>query len=559
MIKVLHVEDDPIDHSLFAYNLNVVAENIVLQSVESATEAISTLEKEEFDCIISDYQMPEMNGIELLIHIRNQRKGLPFIFLTGQGNEKTAAQAFRSGANDYYSKELGFAQYERIAASIRRNVESYKKDRKLTEAQEKLNKTRKRFENLFNQAPVSIMMIDKSGRLLDINENAMEMLSISKSEALEKINIFKSDSVKNAGLIPYFEKSLNGEKVNIPMQEFTFKNFSKQKYISTLNIMMFPLSDEKMDSGIVVIAKDITDLVKTQKEKMHSEARLKNLFDNAGEAIFISGEDGKIKQTNNQARKYTGYTEEELLEKSVMDIDAVHTSPEMFKEFASALNPGIPQTIESVHRRKDGSTYIAQITVNKVETPNGVEMLGLVRDITRDSRREEILTAHFDLFKKSSQMDVKTLLQEFLDYAEKFTESSIAFYHFVEEDQENLHLQTWSTNTLNNMCTAEGAGSHYPISAAGVWVDCVKTKEPVIHNDYESLTNKRGLPEGHAPIIRELVVPVIRGDKIVAILGVGNKKTEYDQFDVETVQQFADSVWEIVNRKRMEEKLKELL
>jgi len=150
---------------------------------------------------------------------------------------------------------------------------------------------------------------------------------------------------------------------------------------------------------------------------------------------------------------------------------------------------------------------------------------------------------------------VTELLQQFLDEAELLTESRIGFYHYVENDQESLSLQTWSTNTLQNMCTAEGEGLHYPISGAGVWVDAFHRRQPVVFNDYESLSHKKGLPDGHATINRILVVPVVRGNMVVAILGVGNKATDYNQVDISTVQQFADQAWETVVRRKAEERI----
>lgn len=88
-------------------------------------------------------------------------------------------------------------------------------------------------------------------------------------------------------------------------------------------------------------------------------------------------------------------------------------------------------------------------------------------------------------------------------------------------------------------------------------MDCVHQRCPVIHNDYASLAHRKGMPEGHAPVIRELVIPIMRGDRTVAILGIGNKPTDYDEQDVELVSYLADVAWEIAERKRAEEQLRE--
>jgi PAS domain-containing protein len=105
------------------------------------------------------------------------------------------------------------------------------------------------------------------------------------------------------------------------------------------------------------------------------------------------------------------------------------------------------------------------------------------------------------------------------------------------------------------MCTATGSGLHYSIDEAGVWVDCMRERRPVIHNDYPSLPHRKGLPEGHAPVIRELVVPVMRADSIVAVIGIRNKPSDYLAHDIETIASLADLAWDIVEVKRREEKL----
>jgi signal transduction histidine kinase/CheY-like chemotaxis protein len=107
------------------------------------------------------------------------------------------------------------------------------------------------------------------------------------------------------------------------------------------------------------------------------------------------------------------------------------------------------------------------------------------------------------------------------------------------------------------MCTAEGKGQHYDISKAGVWADCLRERRPVIHNDYASLPHRKGLPPGHAPILRQLAVPVLRGEKVTAILGVGNKATDYTDKDINIVSILADLIWDITERKRFEKELED--
>jgi signal transduction histidine kinase len=148
------------------------------------------------------------------------------------------------------------------------------------------------------------------------------------------------------------------------------------------------------------------------------------------------------------------------------------------------------------------------------------------------------------------------LLTQSLDEVAAFVDSPIGFYHFVEPDQKTLSLQQWSTRTRKEFCRAAGKGTHYNIDQAGVWVDCLRQKKAVIHNDYSSLPHKKGLPEGHAEVVRELVVPVIRKDKAVAILGVGNKPVDYTQRDEEIVSYLADVTWEIVQQKRADDALR---
>jgi PAS domain S-box-containing protein len=142
---------------------------------------------------------------------------------------------------------------------------------------------------------------------------------------------------------------------------------------------------------------------------------------------------------------------------------------------------------------------------------------------------------------------IEPILVETLDQVERLTDSRIGFYHFYDERSETITLQAWSTATKREFCRAEGFGSHYPIARAGVWVDGIRERRAVIHNDYASLPHRKGLPPGHAEVTRELVVPVFREGRIVAILGVGNKARDYGEEDVTIVSLMADLAWDVAN------------
>lgn len=181
----------------------------------------------------------------------------------------------------------------------------------------------------------------------------------------------------------------------------------------------------------------------------------------------------------------------------------------------------------------------------------------LLKHIAERERADSIMQVRLRLMQFAIAHTVDELLQVTLDEIEVLTGSTVSFYHSVKADQNTIMLQAWSTNTLKNMCNAEGKDSHYHVEEAGVWADCVRLRKPVIHNNYVSLAHRKGLPEGHAPIVRELVIPIMRDNQIVATLGVGNKPQDYTENDVELVSTFADFALDIIERKRAENSLRE--
>ncbi|MEI7723573.1 MAG: GAF domain-containing protein [Bacteroidota bacterium] len=179
----------------------------------------------------------------------------------------------------------------------------------------------------------------------------------------------------------------------------------------------------------------------------------------------------------------------------------------------------------------------------------------VARDIGAHQKKEQLMAENLALADFSLNHSTSELLTRTIDKVESLTGSQIGFFHFLDEDEMTVSMQAWSTNTLNFLCTTEGIEKHYSVLQAGVWVDCIHERRPVIHNDFASLPHRKGVPEGHATIIRELTIPVIRGEKVVAVMGVGNKLTDYDENDIEIVSQLTNMAWEYIVSKRFEEAL----
>ncbi|MCF8143069.1 MAG: PAS domain S-box protein [Deltaproteobacteria bacterium] len=220
------------------------------------------------------------------------------------------------------------------------------------------------------------------------------------------------------------------------------------------------------------------------------------------------------------------------------------------------LADGLEHSVEMREERLGGDFLISTSPLFESDG----RLIGCVhvaRDITKRKRINSIMQARLCLLEFANSHSMDEFLTATLDEMEALTGSSIGFYHFLDADQKTLSLQSWSTNTLENMCTATGRGSHYDVAQAGVWVDCVHERRAVIHNDYASLPHRKGMPEGHAPVTREVVVPIFRGNLIKAIVGVGNKPTNYDEGDVDILSQLGDLSWDIVERMQTEEALKE--
>jgi CheY-like chemotaxis protein len=118
LIKVLHIDDCENDIELTKAALTSLSSEIEIDWASSAQEGLSMLRRQAYDCVISDLRMPEMDGLELLRVVRSQLDRIPFIMLTGEGDEKIATEAIRTGADEYYDKEGALEHFRNLLRSI---------------------------------------------------------------------------------------------------------------------------------------------------------------------------------------------------------------------------------------------------------------------------------------------------------------------------------------------------------------------------------------------------------------------------------------------------------
>ena len=162
-IRVLCVDDDERITSLVADHFEQTQPDIAVVAEADPADALDRLDADErVDCVVSDYRMPKMDGLEFLDAVRERRPDVPFVLFTGEGSEGVAAEAIRAGATDYISKSTGTDQYELLANRIRNAVDGRRRQRS--------------YEVLFEAVDDPVFVVDDEvGTVIDANPAARSL------------------------------------------------------------------------------------------------------------------------------------------------------------------------------------------------------------------------------------------------------------------------------------------------------------------------------------------------------------------------------------------------
>jgi len=137
-INVLHVDDDPSITSLISDYLSHEY-GLTVDEINNPEEVLEALDGSEYDVVVSDYDMPEMDGLELFEDIESEYPEIPFILFTGNGSEEIASQAISAGVTDYVQKKSGTLTYDILIDNIEEAVELRYQQKELERQNQRLS------------------------------------------------------------------------------------------------------------------------------------------------------------------------------------------------------------------------------------------------------------------------------------------------------------------------------------------------------------------------------------------------------------------------------------
>ena len=186
-ITVIHVDDEPSFTDLTKTFLERGDEQFTVRTARNANEGLERLNNNPPDCIISDYDMGQMDGLAFLKTVRTEYPDLPFILFTGKGSEEVASDAIAAGVTDYLQKQSSTDQYEILANRVRNAVERARAQR-----------DRRRHLNAIESAQEGISILNNEGEFVYTNQAYAELYGYDPEELVDEHCelIYRDDDVR---------------------------------------------------------------------------------------------------------------------------------------------------------------------------------------------------------------------------------------------------------------------------------------------------------------------------------------------------------------------------
>ncbi|MCU4924900.1 PAS domain-containing protein [Halobacteria archaeon AArc-dxtr1] len=423
-ITVLHVDDEAEFAELAATFLEREADQLTVDTAMSATEGLEQLSEGDFDCVVSDHDMPGQSGIEFLKAVRNTHPELPFILFTGKGSEEVASDAISAGVTDYLQKKGGTSQYAVLANRIKNAVERYRSQRAVQAVEQKLTQLAERTDH------VLFMFSADWSELIFVNSAYEDIWGQSVADLREDPKRFLTQIVPadRETVARSMEEISNGESDTV---EYRVERADGDR--RWVRAEAKPIFGE---GGTVVritgIVRDITDRVEYRQQ-------LETMLDNLPGYVYRHwNEPGwPLEFVKGSAEAVTGYTAEELTQEVGLAEKVIH--PDDREDVHSRVEHGLEE---------DGSYELTYRIITKtdeerwvwergqlIEEPLSGELKleGFITDVTDQKERERTLrrqTQRLDEFASVVSHDLRNPLNVATGHLE-----------LVEEDCDSEHIE----------------------------------------------------------------------------------------------------------------------
>jgi PAS domain S-box-containing protein len=380
-ITILHVDDEPDFAEMAAEFIERQNDRISVETASDADEGLDRIEAEDFDCIVSDFDMPGETGIEFLEIVREHHEGLPFILYTGKGSEEVASDAISAGVTDYLQKASGTSQYEVLANRIENAVTTNR-------AQREVETVRYRYHRLIEESTDAIVIVDEEGTFSYLSPAAERVLGYQPEELIGEIGFDYIHEDDRQEMMDIFSEAIDAED-EYATGEYRFKH--KDGSWRWIEGRGRDLLDDPVIEGIVVYARDITGRKEDEQRLEQLKDRFQGFVDTSSDVISVVGENGVNQYVSPSAERVLGYTPDTLVGEDVLDY--IHPADRERVAQAIAETIETPETVtervEYRFKHADGSwIWLESVGSNQTDTAIGGYVV-TSRDITDRKEREE--------------------------------------------------------------------------------------------------------------------------------------------------------------------------
>lgn len=386
--KVLHVDDD----ACFLKTAKPILEmqgTFQVDVASSVEEAIERMETEEYDVVISDYQMPGKDGLQFLKELREKGNSIPFIVFTGKGREEVAIKALNLGADGYFNK-TGSPEtvYGELAHGISLAIGRKKAEMEIWQREERLRA-------ILASSPDAIIISDLNGNIVDCNEATLRLTGYSSKEEIVGKSSFEFIAEKDReAALKNLEKTFNqGTTKNL---EYALLKKGKKEYQGELSASVLKDSSGNL-VGFVAVLRDITERKQVEEAIKESEEKYRNLFQNARDVIVTFDLKGNVTSVNKAAGEY-GFNLDEFVGKNMLKYVSKKYWPKILKELGKIVQG---KSIEGeLELDTPNGKRIAEYRSNPVKRQNRtVGFQSILRDITERKIAEEALRESEEKFR----------------------------------------------------------------------------------------------------------------------------------------------------------------